>query len=573
MRIDASLRDRLAEKLAFLYGPRADEALDKLLRAIAQNMPQPEPAASSQTWSARDAVLISYGDQVRCKESKPLRCLHQFLVQRQLTRHINTLHLLPFFPYSSDDGFSVIDYRTVDPALGTWDDVHALRRDVRLMFDLVLNHVSSRSAWFQAYLDGRPPYTDYFIEVDPHTDLSAVVRPRSTPLLTPFETSRGVRYLWTTFSADQIDLNYANPDVLAEMVGILLNYIGHGARIIRLDAIAYLWKEIGTPCIHLPQTHMVVKLFRDVIDALAPGTLLLTETNVPHKENVSYFGHGDEAHLVYQFSLPPLLLDALRHHDATWLQRWLCQLEDTPPGTSFFNFTASHDGIGVRPLEGLVPAERIEQLVRSVRLLGGRVSMRRQADGSESPYELNITYFDALGDEGISLQMHVERFLASQAIMLSLRGIPGIYFHSLTASRNDLEGVRRTGHARSINRHKFDRRELDALLQASGAPHALVFDRYRQMLAIRIRQAAFHPEAEQTYLDSGSSALLALRRRSAEPAQTLTVVANVTAQPQTIEAASLGLSGDENDLLDSARPERSGFVLPPYRVAWFVPKP
>ncbi|MCX7426452.1 MAG: sugar phosphorylase, partial [Planctomycetia bacterium] len=474
MSLDAVLRDRLAPRLRRLYGDRAEQCLDKILdraRKAAAHMPPPRDTP----WDQRDVVLITYADQVRAADRCPLAALGQFLGETGLDRVINTVHLLPCFPYSSDDGFSVIDYRRIDPALGDWADVRALGRKHSLMLDLVLNHVSRRSPWYAAYAAGREPYVRYFLEVDPAADLSAVTRPRSLPLLTPVETARGTRYLWTTFSDDQIDLNYAEPDVLVEMIDVLLFYLEQGARIIRLDGIAYLWKQPGTPCIHLPQTHEVVKLLRDVVDAVAPGTILLTETNVPQAENTSYFGDGgDEARMVYQFSLAPLLLEALLSGDAGLLVGWLAELEPTPPGTTTLNFTASHDGIGVRPLEGLMPPDRFERLIESVIRRGGRVSTKRNPDGSESPYELNVTYFSALAepDRADGLAVQVRRFLASQALMLSLRGVPAVYFHSLVATPNDVVGAERTGRARSINRRKFDAAELRAALGCLGSPPA-----------------------------------------------------------------------------------------------------
>ena len=444
MPIDSGYREKLRAHLARLYSGDLEDALEELVRRTADaadDIPPTKPA-----WDQTDAVLITYGDQLRCNGEAPLETQRRFLLEHGLEGLLSTVHILPFFPYSSDDGFSVIDYRQVDPALGTWDDVASLGRSFGLMFDLVVNHCSQHSQWFRKYLAGEAPYTSYFIEVDPEEDVSLVTRPRSHPLLSPFETSRGTRHVWTTFSDDQIDLNFASPHILLEMIDVLLFYLQRGARIIRLDAIAYLWKELGTSCIHLPQTHEVVKLMRTVVEAAAPGTILLTETNVPHEENVSYYGQGDEAQMVYQFSLAPLLAEALQTGDATVLSRWLAGLKATPQGTTVFNFTASHDGIGVRPLEGIMPADRLERFIEAVRRRGGRVSMKRNTDGTESPYELNIAYFDAVADpDNPDPALHVRRFLAGQALMVSLQGIPGIYFHSLVGTPNNHEGVEGTG--------------------------------------------------------------------------------------------------------------------------------
>ncbi len=565
MPIDSDCRARIRHHLARLYPGRADEVLAELVLRI-------DAAASTipmrrATWDQTDAVLITYGDQVHQAGEAPLVTLRKFLVERGLGELVSTVHILPFFPYSSDDGFSVIDYRQVDPALGDWNDVALLGRDFNLMFDLVVNHCSQHSGWFQKYLAGEEPYTSFFLEVDPGADVSLVTRPRRHPLLTPFKTSRGPRHVWTTFSDDQIDLDFASPPVLVAMIDILLFYLQRGARIIRLDAIAYLWKTLGTTCIHLAQTHEVVKLFRTIVDAVAPGTILVTETNVPHAENVSYYGRGDEAQMVYQFSLAPLLAEALQTGDATVLAGWLAGLEPTP-GTTVLNFTASHDGIGVRPLEGIMPKNRFERFIDAVRRRGGYVSMKTNTDGSESPYELNITYFDAVADpNNPDPALHVRRFLASQAVMLSLQGIPGIYFHSLIGTPNHHEGVGRTGRARSINRRKYERSELEAILDRSKGPQAQVLDGYRRLLAVRRRQPAFHPDAGQRVIGTEPASLVAFVRESISSPQRLLVLANLGSQAFSVEVEKLIGAQPQRDLLDGDV-AGSSMMLDPYQIRW-----
>ena len=563
----ARLRGRLAE----LYGDQADACLAQLLTLVSHH-PSPGPRHTAD-WDQRDVLLVCYGDQVQAPGRPHLQTLLDFLTGYDLPRSLRQLHLLPFFPSSSDDGFAVIDYRAVDPELGTWNDISELGRHFGLMFDLVINHVSVSSLWFQNYVKGEPPYDRFFLEVDPGADLSRVVRPRSQPLLTSVPTDRGVRHVWMTFSADQVDLDYHNPDVLLEMIGVLLFYLQRGARLIRLDAIAYLWKELGTSCIHLRPTHVVVKLLRDLVDAVAPGTLLITETNVPHAENVSYFGDGDEAHLVYQFSLPPLLLEAFVSEDATVLCDWLERLEPARPGTTYLNFTASHDGIGVRPLEGLLPGERIARLVDSVRQRGGLVSTRRLANGEDAPYELNITYFDALRNPAdADPQWHVRRFLASQAIMLALRGIPAVYFHSLIGTANDSGAVAATGRARSINRRKYAADELHRILANPNSVSAQVFNAYRDLLTKRIAQPAFHPDAEQQVRRFDDPALIGFLRTSLDRRHQILVMANVSVVSKTV---CLDAGRDlpvPRDLLTGANMSVADgrIFLEPCQVVWLV---
>ena len=567
--MDPAFADRVHKRLANIYGDRAETVLPRVLDLVA-NHESPPTGCRTPRWDQHDVVLIAYADQVSQDGQPPLSTLKSFLASHRLDECLGTLHILPFYPYSSDDGFSVIDYRAVDPPVGNWDDVRRLNEHVDLMFDLVLNHASQHSRWFQDYRAGVEPFSRFFIEAAPDQDLSAVTRPRSLPLLTPFETSRGTRHLWTTFSADQIDLNFAEPDVLVEMLDVLLCYVQRGARFVRLDAIAYLWKETGTSCIHLPETHEVVKLMRDVLDAVAPHVVLLTETNVPHEENVSYFGQGDEAHMVYQFSLPPLLLEAMLSHDAEPLKRWLMDLEATQLGTTYFNFTASHDGVGVRPLEGLVSEERFVRLVEAVKRRGGLVSTKRNHDGTHDPYELNISYFDALGDpDNPDPRAHVHRFLTSQAIMLSLRGIPGVYFHSLVGTPNDLAGVESSGQARRINRRKYDLNELSDALSKDGSLQQLVFQGYQHLLRTRIRQPAFHPDADQTVFETSDPAIVAFSRTSPDGGQSILVVANLGSEVKRFQFSAHTRTPYAKDLLSEKPIDAEGVVeLEPYQIVW-----
>ncbi|GAB2790953.1 glucosylglycerate phosphorylase [Halomonas shantousis] len=567
-------------RLKEIYGPRSAEVLRRLTTLL-MHQRGAIGAAPRPLWSERDQILITYGDTLTDGERTPLEVLDDFLVER-LPDTFSGVHVLPFFPWSSDDGFSVIHYREVSPALGDWEHIRRLAEHYDLMVDLVINHVSRESLWFVDYLTGTQPGRNYFIEMDPDTDLTQVVRPRSSPLLIPVATRRGTRYLWATFSDDQIDLNFANPDVLLEFIGILLFYVQQGARIIRLDAIAFLWKEVGTPCIHLPQTHAVVRLLRAILDHVAPGTLLITETNVPHRENLSYFGlerlggqgrQPDEAHMVYQFTLPPLLVHTLTSGDATALADWTRTLPVLPAGCTYFNFTASHDGIGVRALEGLLPPHEVEVLLELMHRFGGYVSMKANPDGIDSPYEINITYFDALkGTRRGADPWQVERFLCSQHLMLALQGVPGVYIHSMTATLSDHEGVERTGHLRSINRRRWQMEELDELLDSRNTPTREVFMALKRRLGIRAKEPCFHPEATQRVLET-PSALFAIERGPLADGRRLLAIYNVSNKRQPLPIAELD-EGHWFDLLENA-PWTPGErrELRPYRSLWLVQSP
>jgi len=593
--VPKSLQDRILDHLGFLYGPeraaRVWPDLKDILRGFNARNPDLALSPTARELTERDAILITYGDQFRepgphgTVRVPPLQTLRTVLTET-LDHPVSSVHILPFYPYSSDDGFSIIDYSQVDPSLGSWPDVERLGDDLCLMFDAVINHISRQSEWFQRFLAGDPAYRDWFIAFDPEapTDwVSKVVRPRTLSLLTPVQTATGEKLVWTTFSADQIDLNYAHPPLLLKIIEILLLYVERGAQIIRLDAIAYLWKEIGTPCIHLPETHRVIKLFRCVLDAVAPGVLLITETNVPHEENISYFGvlrpdtgRTDEAQLVYQFPLAPLIMHSLLSGDARIISRWAAGLDTPAPQATFFNFTASHDGIGVMPARGLLSEAQIEALIEAALAHGGRVSYTTNPDGSRSVYELNISYFDALSDPGAGepQAVQVARVGVSQAIMLALRGVPGIYVHSLLGSRSWHEGVRLTGRNRSINREKFQRAALERELADPTSLRHQVFGAYVRLLRARASDPAFHPYGEQRalFLDDGVVALL---RLSPDGASRVLCLNNVTAQRRSVwlDPGELDLEpGLWRDLLggEAHRVEPGGLSLSlaPYAVHW-----
>ncbi|MCO5183393.1 MAG: sugar phosphorylase [Anaerolineae bacterium] len=559
------MNDMIRNHLTFLYG--AETAADVLPRLEALLTRYRGKLAFDHDKAAffdeRDAVLITYGDMVQAEGQAPLATLAAF-AQRTLSGVVSTIHVLPFYPYTSDDGFSVVDYLAVNPALGDWDDVARVGNGFRLMFDAVINHISAESAWFQAFLRGEAPYTDYFTVVEPGTDLSAVFRPRTLPLLTPAETPSGTKYVWTTFSADQIDLNYASPDVMLAIIDVLLSYVAHGADLIRLDAIGFMWKEIGTSCIHLPQAHAAIQLIRAVLDVVAPATILVTETNVPHRDNISYFGNGtNEAQMVYNFTLPPLTLHSFHTGDATVLSRWAATLDTPSDRATYFNFLASHDGIGVTPARGLLSSSEIDALAQRVQALGGFVSFKTNSDGSQSAYELNINYLDALGRPGeqVSADYLARRFLAAQAVMLALRGVPGIYFHSLFGSQGWPEGVAETGRARTINREKLRLAQIEAALATAGSLRQRVYDGFCRLLRARSADRAFHPNGGQRILTL-DPALFAVERSAPDGSSRVLCLQNVSDEAVIVSAES------GTDLLSNRHHMGGKLSVPPYGIVW-----
>jgi len=541
-RLPEDIKKKILEKMIFLYGEeKAGEWLPELERVIAVNYAHKTPEmiqweetlTGRDRFSERDAVLITYGDLVVEEGKKPIQTLQE-LCSRYLKGVFNTIHLLPFFPFSSDRGFAIRDFRQVDPNLGMWNDILNLKREFRLMFDGVVNHVSSKSFWFREFLNGNRDYRDYFTvfttrDKIPREKLRMLFRPRTTDVLTSFYSYSGEVMVWSTFSPDQIDLNFQNPKVLIRIIEILLYYIRRGADIIRLDAVTYLWFELGTTGIHLEQTHTIIKMFREILNAVAPNAAIITETNVPHRDNISYFGNGsDEAQMVYNFALPPIILHTFQTGNSSRLSEWASGLKNPSDTATYFNFLDSHDGIGVMGARGILSNEEIDAMAGRAVEHGGMFSCRRESDGSDSVYELNITSYSAMNrDDGTeSLDLQVRRYLAARSIPMVLIGIPGIYLHGLLGSKNDIEAVKEENDKRSINRDILSKDELVAALQDSESCTSRVAQGVVRLVSIRIEEGAFNPWAKQEVLKINDS-IFSLLRISQDGSEKIIAVVNI----------------------------------------------
>ncbi|MCW4701818.1 sugar phosphorylase [Enterobacter kobei] len=554
---------KIKKLINHIYGESFSDAhLDVLLSKLEQAAIDITEKRKSG-WDEKDVVLITYADQFSAKGEKALPVFTRFY-NEWLARTFSHVHLLPFYPWSSDDGFSVIDYHSVAPETGSWQDVAELKQSASLMFDFVCNHMSAKSEWFANYLAQKPGFDDFFISVDPETDLSAVTRPRALPLLTPFKLHDGsVRHLWTTFSDDQIDLNFASPQVLIAMVDVLLHYLAEGARYIRLDAVGFMWKIPGTSCIHLEQTHCLIQLFRAITDAVAPGTVIITETNVPHKDNISYFGDGEnEAQMVYQFSLPPLVLHAVHRQDVKALCQWAGSLALPSTKTTWFNFLASHDGIGLNPLRGILPESEILSLVEKLQQEVALVNWKNNPDGTRSPYEINVTYLDALSSQDSPDDERIARFILAHAVLLSFPGVPAVYIQSILGSRNDYEGVERIGYNRAINRKKYTAGQVDLELNNKQSIRHKIYSRLSEFIAIRRGERAFHPDAKAMFESLDEQILKIVR--VADNGERITALFNFSHNVHTVYEEAL--SGVE--LLSGQAIDGTELTLNPWQVMW-----
>mgnify|MGYP005993279545 CR=1 FL=1 len=553
-----------------------DEDLDTLASELIHIMALDEDCIKADShgnrWDQKDIWMITYGDSIRSEDCMPLHSLSKFL-HKHLAGLINGVHILPFFPYSSDDGFSVIDFSQVNESLGSWQDIQNIAADFHLMSDLVINHCSSRSRWFENFKQSLHPGKDYFVTVDEGFDISNVVRPRTSELLKQVQTNEGVKNVWCTFSHDQVDLNYQNPNLLKEMVKTIKLYLDNGVRIFRLDAVAFLWKEHGSSCIHLNQTHEMVRLLRTLIEHHSDDAIIITETNVPNVENLSYLGNANEAHAVYNFSLPPLLLQSLITGNCQHLKQWLSTMPPSQMGTFYFNFLASHDGIGLRPAEGLLSGDEINELAHCMKEFGGRISWR-SSEGQDKPYEINITLFDAMqGTIKGPDRWQIARFICAHGVMLALEGIPAIYIHSLLGTQNYYKGVEHSNHNRTINRYKWDEAELEQLLVADNH-HSDVFNKMKILLNVRKQEKSFHPNAEQ-FLLHVCDEIFGFWRQSIDRSEQVFCLYNITDRNQALDLTCLNLphGGVWFDLISKHQYEDTyqTITLQPYQFIWLKP--
>lgn len=556
--------ERIIEIINRIYGDEFTESQRNKLMARIREGREVITQTRNQTWSESDVVLITYADQFNAPNEKTLTTFRHFY-NAHLRHTFPIVHFLPFYPWSSDDGFSVKDYHQIETRCGGWNDIARMRKSCRLMFDFVCNHISAQSEWFQGYLKNQPTYNNFFIAMDPATDLSAVTRPRALPLLTPFTLANGeVKYIWTTFSADQVDLNFANPNVLLAMVDVLMHYLEQGADYIRLDAVGFMWKTPGTSCIHLDQTHQLVKLFRAIAEFAAPGTLIITETNVPHHDNVSYLGNGqDEAHMVYQFPLPPLVLHAIRTQSVSALRRWAGILPARGEGiTTWFNFLASHDGIGLNPLRGIIDEADIQTLVSTLEKEGAKVNWKNNADGTRSPYELNVTYMDALTPPSCNDDERLARFILAHSLLLAFPGVPAVYIQSVLGSRNDYDGVERLGYNRAINRQKYQQQEIETALADSPHLRSRTFQTLTRLIQLRRQRRAFHPDSA-FYINERCNGVLEIIRGDTQDEKIIALF-NFTENERAISLAE----GPLFDVISGEQMNIGTITLKPWQSLW-----
>jgi sucrose phosphorylase len=518
--------------------------------------------------SEKTTLVICYGDSVYSEKKKSIKVFQNFF-QKRLKSYFNTIHFLPFYPSSSDSGFAVKDHFKVENKLGSWSDIKSISRSNNVMADMVINHSSARGLWFKNFLKKKEPGKDFFLTVDTKFNISKVVRPRDHKLLKKIKIFKKPVYLWRTFSPDQIDLNFKNPSVLIQFIKIMIHLINNGVTIFRLDAIAYLWKENRTKCINLKQTHQIIKLLRIIINLLNIQTTIITETNLPEKENLSYFGSNDEANWIYNFSLPPLLIHAFLFENSSYLNKWSKNLPNTKSGNSYLNFIASHDGIGIRPTEGLFNEKTLKNFLKRLKKNGSKFSYRKIQNKSKKVYEANITIFDALkkSDYDKKGEFYLERYVSAHAIMVSFEGIPAIYFNSIFGTSNDEAKFIITGNNRDVNRYKWNLKNITNKLKDNKTKQSIFYNKICNLLNIRRKQKAFHPNASRLNLDFGPK-IYGFKRISKDKKQTIICITNLSSN---IQKTKINLKNQKvKNLMNSEInfKNKKFLILKPFETVW-----
>lgn len=556
------LINSVIDKVKYIYGESYKEEYKDEIEKLVSKWEREEFSKAEEV-SEKNIYLITYGDSIFEEDVPTIQTLNKFLKEK-VENTITDVHILPMFTYTSDDGFSVVDYMEIDKRLGTWEDIKNFSKDYRLMYDFVANHISKSSSWFKGYLNNEEKYKEYFIKEDNSFDTKNVIRPRTSPLFHKYEGKDGInKTAWTTFSEDQVDINIKHFPVFIKMTDILLNYAKNGATSIRLDAIGFLWKESGTSCMLLPETHKIIEIWRVLLDYFKKNTQIITETNVPHIENISYFGDKtNEAHMVYQFTLPPLVLYTLTTHNSRKLTDWAKTIDKVSENATYFNFLSSHDGIGMRPTEGILTEDEKQLLVDKVIENGGRVSYKNNTDGTRSVYELNINYNDALinKNEDLSMEIQVDKIIASNAILLSCVGVPAIYYHSLLGSRNDYKGLEESGINRRINREKLEYNTISKSLEDDDRRRA-IFSKIKNLISLRKEESAFSPFATQNILDLGEN-IFALERYNEKTHEKITLILNVDNKEISVNSNIKGVDKITGREIDG------NLILKPYEFVW-----
>jgi len=431
--------------------------------------------------------LITYVDRLGCENIQDLNSLFK----NEFKGLFGGLHILPFYyPIDGEDaGFDPIDHQLIDPRLGNWEDLNALGKEVDIMADLIVNHVSAKSAPFKDYLEKgkNSKYASLFLSFDTvfpngatESDLLSIYRPRPGFPFTTFKLKDGSsKMIWTTFTSNQIDIDVNSDLGIDYLEGILDTFQKGGVKMIRLDAAGYAIKKQGTSCFMIDETYEFISQLTE--KAKAKGIEVLVEIHSYYKTQIEI---AKRVGYVYDFALPVLVLDTLFNKNASSLKKWL---EVSPRNA--ITVLDTHDGIGIVDVasegenKGLIANDILNDIVKQMHLnsKGDSLKATGAAASNLDLYQVNCTYFDAL-------RRDEKAYFLARAIQFFVPGIPQVYYVGLFAGENDMELLEKTNVGRDINRHYYTKAEISAHINKP------FHQKFKELMLLRNNHPAFNGE-------------------------------------------------------------------------------
>jgi sucrose phosphorylase len=447
--------------------------------------------------------LITYPDSM----GRNIRELRRVL-DTYFSGAVGGVHLLPFFPSTGDRGFAPTDYRKVDDAFGTWEDVKSLSNAYRLMTDFMINHISAGSAFYKdfltykdgsAYRDMFIRYKDFWPNGEPDAREAERIykrKPKEPSVVAHFADGTEEK-VWCTFSDEQIDLDCTTAATRDFIKNTLTNLAAMGSSIIRLDAFAYAIKKAGTSCFFVEPD--IWELLSYCARVLKPfRAKILPEIHEHYSIQLKLAKKGFP---VYDFALPMLLLNAIYYGRTACLKNWLriCPRKQ-------FTTLDTHDGLGVVDVRGLLPDDALERTREDIFRYGANVKKiyNTSSYNNLDIYQINCTYYSALGDDD-------DAYLLARAVQFFAPGTPQVYYVGLLAGRNDIKLLEETKEGRNINRHYYG---MDEVAEEVRRP---VVQKLIRLMEFRNTHPAFDGSFE--LLDCAEDSLVIRRSQNGSLAQ------------------------------------------------------
>jgi len=526
---------------------------------------------------------------------------------------ISLVHVMPILKCpqgASDGGYAVSDFRDVDERVGTLDDIRDLarqmqQRDMLLTLDVVVNHTSDEHEWAQRARRGEQVYQDYYYIFDDRTvpdmfeETMPEVFPENSPGNFTFDDSMR-KWVMTVFNSYQWDLNYSNPAVFIEMLDIVLFWANQGADIVRLDAVAFLWKKIGTTCQNEREAHLILQLMKDCCQVTAPGVLFIAEAIVAPVEIAKYFGEdaviAKECEIAYNATFMALLWDAVATRNARLLNQGIRSLPDKLDRATWLNYVRCHDDIGLGFDDRDIIMAGYQPVAHRRFLLDYYTGEYDDSPARGRPFGHNAKTGDARisgslaslagletaiqKDDEEAIQQSIDIILLLHSMIMSFGGIPLLYYGDEIGTLNDntyLEDANKAGDSRWMHRPRIDW-EIAALRKQHGSVQQRIFEGLKKMIAVRKSTPAFADYNNRELLETDNPHLFVfIRSNPFRPHDNVLVIANFDAAPQAITLSDLPSRGhieysQLQDLYSGSSPGlvENQLVVPPHGFYWLA---